>query len=174
MQHAGWFGARIRDVRLLSLVGLYFARLEGRRVLPRSELLPADLAPIMPFAFLYDFDAGSRDFTLRLAGEEIRQMLPGARRGASLRDVMPGDSYDVVRERYLNVACRPAVLVAVGQVFIRLNRPVSGERLVLPLSDDGGNVFQVLGATIYDFSHDTPPESRRFDGEKVTVEYLDL
>lgn len=165
----------VRDDRLRELVEWFFAARGVARVAARSRFDPVRFPRLMPHFFMYEFEAATRAFRLRLAGEEIRQMLPKARRGATLEEVMPTlESHDVVRERYLRVVEGPAILVAVGKVFIRIEGHGIGERLVLPLADEDGAVHQILGATVYWFGRDIPANQRRFAGEDVEVTYFPL
>lgn len=155
------------------LVKHWYERRGRNLVTRRTDIDIIRLAPLMPHLFLYDYDRDSRDLTLRLAGEEIRRLLPNSRPGTPLAQIMPAEYITVIRDRYRRVCEEPAIAVAAGRVFLRLGGSGTGERVLLPLADAEGRVHQMLGATLYELGVDAP-ESRQFAREEVTIHFFPL
>src|SRR3546814_9211418 len=76
-------------------------------------------------------------------------MLPNSVAGTPLDRIMPARSLPEVLARYRRVCEQPAIGMAAGRVFLSLGGSGVGERLLLPLADATGQVFQMLGATLY-------------------------
>lgn len=128
---------------------------------------------LVPHLFLYDYDPAQRSFLLRVAGEEIRRLLPNSRPGVALEQIMPPAALPAVQERYRRVCEEPAILHAIGRVFFNLGGTGIGERIVLPLAGADGNVHQLLGATIYTLG-DQNEQGRVFEREEVTLTFASL
>lgn len=128
---------------------------------------------LVPHLFLYDYDVAQRRFLLRVAGEEIRRLLPNSRPGVALEQIMPPAALAGVQERYRRVCEEPAILHAIGRVFFRLGGTGVGERIVLPLAGAEGRVHQLLGATIYTLG-DQNDQGRVFEREEVTLTFASL
>ena len=138
-----------------------------------KKLDPLDLKPLLARAFYYDYLPAEDDFRLRLAGEEIRAVLPNARRGATLAEVIPVNVVDQVRDRYRRIVTEPAVFHGIGRVFFTIGNPGFGERLVVPLADETGRATQIFGATFYDFS-ENPWGSQNYSHEDVESTFIPL
>lgn len=139
----------------------------------RADLDITRLASLLPHVFLYDYNRDTRDLTLRLAGEEIRRLLPNSKPGTPLAQIMPADSFAAVQDRYRRVCEEPAIMVASGRVFLRMGGTGIGERVLLPLADAEGRVHQMLGATLYQLG-DTTPDGRQFSREDVSTRFFPL
>lgn len=159
---------------LQALVRHWFdCRREGERATRRSAIDLFHVPALVPCLFLYDYDAATRGFTLRVAGEEIRRVLPNSLPGAQLEKIMPPAILPVVLERYRRVCEEPALMHAKGRVFFNLGGHGVGERVALPLAGDDGRVHQLIGATIYSFG-DRLPDGSSFAREEVTLTFLPL
>ncbi len=131
------------------------------------------LPGLVPHLFLYDFDPAQRSFVLRVAGEEIRRLLPHSRPGAPLEKIMPPAALATVLDRYRRVCETPAILHAIGRVFVKLGGSGIGERIVMPLADANDRVHQLLGATIYGLGGQNE-QDRVFEREEVTLTFAPL
>jgi hypothetical protein len=99
------------------------------------------------------------DFRYRLAGEHVNAVFGSSLRGKRLSDIIEPHLLDTVREHYLHVLNTPGVVYAIGQVYMRIGGYREGERLILPLSDDGVKGTHLVGVTDYS-------RGRRDDWEK--------
>lgn len=148
-------------------------RRAGDRVTRRADFDIFHLRPLVPHLFLYDFEATSQRFTLRVAGEEIRRLLPNSVAGMPLDRIMPPAFLDSVQTRYRRVCEEPAIMHAIGRVFLNLGGTGVGERIALPLADASGAVHQLLGATLYQLGG-ALEDGSQFKHEEVTLTFTPL
>jgi hypothetical protein len=148
-------------------------RQPGTMVTRRADFDIFHIPALVQHLFLYDFDAQARHFVLRVAGEEIRRILPHSLPGTPLERIIPPAVLAQVQERYCRVCEEPAMLHSMGRVFLNLGGTGVGERVVLPLADERGAVYQLLGATIYQLGSSLDDGST-FAHEEVTLTYFPL
>lgn len=159
---------------LKDFVGYWYdSRRADAPVTRRDDFDIFHIPALVPHLFLYDYDPAQRSFLLRVAGEEIRRLLPNSRPGVALEQIMPPAALPAVQERYRRVCEDPAILHAIGRVFFNLGGSGVGERIVLPLADADGKVHQLLGATIYSLG-DQNEQGRIFEREEVTLTFAPL
>lgn len=139
----------------------------------RSDFDILHLRGLLPHVYLYDFDTEHRVFTLRVAGEEIRRMLPNSRPSVPLDQIMPASVFETVQQRYRRVCEEPAIMHAIGRVFLNLGGTGVGERVIMPLANERGTVNQILGATLYQFGSHLD-ESSVFENEEVNLTFTSL
>jgi hypothetical protein len=163
----------VRSPRLKQLIAYWFDRRSEAAVTKRSAIDPLDFPALLPRIFLYDYDPVARRFVLRLAGEEIRNLLPNSTPGTPIEQIMPAAELDNVLARYGRVCEEPAIMHAAGRVFLKLGGSGVGERVVLPLAGEDGKVRQMIGATIYDIDR-ALPDAGILDHGEVAVSFLPL
>ena len=73
---------------------------------------------------------------------------------------------------YQRIVLEPAFLHGAGKVYSRVDRNFTGERIMLPLSEDGTTGDGILGATVYLASAGVGAASS-FDSEKLDFYPLD-
>jgi hypothetical protein len=161
----------VEDARLRRFLSHYLALRNGRRVPYRNQISPLDFPDLLGIVFLYEFDAASQDFYIRLAGEQIAQMLRTARAGAKLSEVFPADVFPIVLERYRRICLTPCVMHNIGRVFRYLGGTGTGERIAMPLLGEDGEPGYFLGATTYSLANDHDPED---DDTPVRITYTPL
>jgi PAS domain len=164
---------RVQHPELRRFMQWYLAMRGDQTMVAAKKLDPTELKPLLARAFYYDYLPATDDFRLRLAGEEIRAVLPNARRGAHLAEVIPGNVLEQVRDRYRRIVTEPAVFHGIGRVFFTIGNPGLGERLVVPLADEGGVAMQIFGATFYDFS-ENPWRGQNLSHEEVESTFIPL
>ena len=91
----------------------------------------------------------SGDFINRLAGEDIVRAFGKSPRGRKMTEFFPPEAYAVFMPWHLRVMQEPACLHGAGKVYNRVDRNFTGERIMLPLSEDGETGDGILGATVY-------------------------
>ncbi|MFC3677246.1 PAS domain-containing protein [Ferrovibrio xuzhouensis] len=158
---------------LRAFVTHWYAQRGANLVTRRADFETFRFAPLLPHIFLYDYDSRTRNLTLRLAGEEIRRMLPNSVAGTPLDRIMPARALPEVLARYRRVCEQPAIGLAAGRVFLSLGGSGVGERLLLPLADANGRVHQMLGATLYQIG-ETPEAGGTFASEDVETIFFPL
>lgn len=174
MPHPDLAQLPIQAQLLKDFVGYWLdSRRAGATVTRRDDFDIFHIPALVPRLFLYDFDPAPRSFLLRVAGEEIRRLLPNSLPGATLEKIMPPAALPVVQQRYRRVCEEPAIMHAIGRVFVNLGGTGIGERIVLPLAGADGKVHQLLGATIYALGDQTE-QGRVFEREEVTLTFMPL
>jgi len=140
----------------------------GPRFLPSwSDIDPGVLRHYLPMIWSWRYDRGSDSFTGRLAGEMIVHLLGRSPRQVAMSDFFQPAHYPMIFERFKRAVSGPAILVISGPVYGYAGRCGHGERLLLPLAQDGETVDEVMGATCYEIASaaDLPP----FDAEAESV-----
>lgn len=133
----------------LQAVAHHWNEARGKRKMPSwQDLSPKAITPHLPLVWAYKFDAQSRDFVGRLAGERIARAYGKNFRGSPLAEIHTApDSYQTVHALLLRVVSEPAIFRGRGRVYQLQGEFQSGERIILPLSSDGIVSDGVFGAT---------------------------
>jgi len=141
--------AAITEPALLEIAAHWYA-VRGDRLLPAWRDIDAcAFAPHLPIVWSWRYDLTRDTFIGRLAGEDIKAMLGVSIRGKTIEECFAPDVVAVVRRRYQAVIDGPSLMFSYGKVFARTGSTGSGERIVLPLADDGVRSDGLLGATVY-------------------------
>src|SRR6185436_17341128 len=88
-------------------------------------------------------------FTGRLAVEEIDRAFGKSLKGMPMTDFYTPDVYAVVFPRHRRVVTEPAFFLGTGMVFARMGYTMEGERIGLPLAEDGAVGDGIIGGTFY-------------------------
>lgn len=128
------------------------------------DIRPTAIAPQLSLIWVYRYDRQADAFTGRLAGDTIEQIFGKSFRGTPMTEIYPEADYPRLFARAKRVACEPAFYRGHGTVFRHVDRWGEGERIMMPLADDGTNGDGLLGATHYDCYRGTP------EGEAVEIE----
>ena len=106
------------------------------------------------------------DFVNRLAGDEIVRAFGKSPRGRKMTEFFTPEAYNAFLPWHQRVVLEPAFLHGVGKVYSRVERNFTGERIMLPLSEDGEHGDGVIGATVYLASAGVGAATS-FDAEKL-------
>lgn len=140
----------------------------GSRLMPAwREIDPIEFARQLPIIWSWQYDRETRKFTGRLSGEEINRIFGKSLRGAAMEDFFAPPAYENIYRRHHRVVSEPCFAHGKGAVFIHAKRYGVGERIILPLADDGEHGDGIIGATIYHLQEPTKPGSPRPDSEDV-------
>lgn len=125
----------------------------------RARLTPAwrDIDPTvigrhLPKVWAWRFDFARDIFIGRLAGEDILAVLGCEIRGRPLAECFPAASAATVEARHRKVIGGPNIMRTTGRVHVQTGKYGLGERIVLPLAEDGVTGDGVLGVTDYHLS----------------------
>ncbi len=136
---------RLRDV------ALHWDRARGGRLMPAWGGLDAtELRQSLTIVWAWKYDRGNDSFTGRLAGEEINDAFGKSLRGADMAEFFKDFDYPKIFARHRRVVTEPACAHGSGQVFVHARRVGLGERIILPLAEDGVHGDGIFGATLYD------------------------
>lgn len=143
----------IRDARLRRFADYWLSR-RGDRLMPRRrDIDPVDIPFVLPWIWMIDYEAESRRFLCRLAGEQINAFLCNNIdghyiRGHYLDEYIPARALPTLMERYLTIVDRKVMMHASG-LFSTRSFHADGERIAFPLSEDDREVTTLVGATLY-------------------------
>lgn len=141
---------------------LYWDSLRRGRLLPGwRDIDPLDLRRHLPIVWAWKYDRAADLFTGRLAGEAIIAVFGESLRNRSLEDFFKNRGYEDIREQFHRVVDEPAIYVGRGAVFDYAGHYGSGERIIMPLADDGRHADGMLGATTYAFASSGDPATPR-------------
>ena len=138
----------------------------GTRKMPAwRDIRPNSIVAQLPIVWSYRYDAASGTFFGRLAGDKIAAMFDINFRGAAMQDLFPAREFPRVLSRHKRVIAEPAFFRGAGLVFAHLGRHGVGERIILPLADDGLHGDGIIGATKYDLAVGEPSDEHARGGE---------
>ena len=123
-----------------------------------GDLKPSAMKEQLKNIWVWRFDSASREFVGRLAGERIESVLGLSIRGARMADVFARHDYTKAFARHLRVMTEPALYRGHGLIFRHLDRFDMGERIILPLADDGEHGDGIIGVTEFESNYGAPSE----------------
>lgn len=148
-------------------------------VLPaHAQLDPARFPKALPSIWLCDWYADQRSARMRLTGDDIARLFDRPLKGCWLDDLAGERTRPQILEIYRRVAETPCLYHSDGAIY-RLSRELHGEgqRLILPLADDGRRVSHLLGVTEYGLTGRGPRAVNRVDigpADAVREHYLGI
>jgi hypothetical protein len=143
--------ANVLSSPALQAVAQHWHQVRGDRLMPTwTDLSSSVLSPYFQLLWGFHYDSGSGDFTGRLAGAHIREWLGANFWGARLRDIHPPQVADDAHRFLTGVVTIPAAGRCSGRLFTMGGRPITGERIALPLAADGRNGDGILGVSDYE------------------------
>lgn len=132
----------------LKAVLYHWAEARGLRAMPGwNDIRPSRIARQLPIVWAYVYDRETDTFTGRLAGDRIEAVFGKTFRQTPLADIFPESEYKDVFERAKRVVDGPAIFHGEGLVYRQLEKFGHGERLILPLAEDGRHGDGILGCT---------------------------
>ncbi|MCR9220154.1 MAG: PAS domain-containing protein [Alphaproteobacteria bacterium] len=153
---------RIREPEVRRIAE-YWAGLRNGRAMPRmKDIDPLDIPWALGGFYMGDYDAETGRFAYRIAGDNITQMFERqtkrpTMKGADFSAMFPKPSAEMVRRRWRPLGERGAIVLMTGLIYLAAERLPVGERIILPLSEDGERVTGFMGYTKVRF--ETPEES---------------
>lgn len=145
--------SRISDAALRD-VAIHWNEARGARRMPGwPDISPRALARHLPLIWSWKYDPATDVFVGRLAGEEIIQAFGENLRGKTAEEFFRNRGGEALISRHRRVVTEPAFYHGQGAVFSHARRIVMGERIILPLAEDGEHGDGIVGATIYRFTH---------------------
>jgi len=134
----------------LRAVAEHWRTAKGSKAMPGwADIDPTAIGRALRYVWSWKYDAVSDTFTGRLAGEEIDRAFGKSLRGMAMTDFFTPEAYRKVFPRHRRVVTEPAFMHGSGMVFVHVDRGVIGERIILPLAEDGLHGDGIIGATVY-------------------------
>lgn len=140
---------RIQSPALRALADDWNTARGARRMPGWRDIRPEPTAPYLGGLWGYDYDQRSGAFTGRVAGSTIAVAYGRNYLGKPLSELYLPHVAEFVRSHLMRIVSEPACALYSGKLFRMGEQVVEGERLVLPLGDDGEHPDGVLGASHY-------------------------
>jgi hypothetical protein len=141
----------LADERLRSLYDYWHALAVAAGGLPQVQSFdPLHRPRLLPNLWILEVAPDTRRFRMRLAGENINAVYRRNIGGQYLGDVFQPSEIALMVERYSRALTEPAIVRAIGAVYVAAGRLTQGERLALPMVGRTGLTDTMLGATFYD------------------------
>jgi hypothetical protein len=134
----------------LRAIAEHWDRARGSRRMPAwSDIDPVAIGRNLRYIWSWKYDRDNDSFTGRLAGEDIVRAIGKSMRGLPMTEFFTPDVYEVFFPWHRRIVVEPALLRGTGLIYSRVNRNFSGERIMMPLADDGTLGDGIVGATLY-------------------------
>jgi PAS domain len=139
----------------------------GNRLMPGwSQIRPAAMKRALPYVWSWKFDRQSDIFTGRFAGAEVLEIFGGKSfSGVTMSGMYPHGFYEFVHVRFRRVVMTPEFLRGHGMPFHRFDQYYLGERIIMPLAEDGLHGDGIIGVTDYRASLGIPSDDVIRTGE---------
>jgi hypothetical protein len=164
--------AHVRTQALRHLLAYWYDK-RGERTLPAlKDIDPTDIPWVLGQIWLCDRLVDSGRFRYRLAGEKINAFWGHSIAGKYPDEFIPPDRLQSTTEK-LAMACElPAIIH--DRICLSLTEEIAqnGERVILPLSDDGRSVNVLLGAAQFTWRRDLEFDPYVSCSETTTVTTL--
>ncbi len=139
----------VEDPRLDALWRHWLAARAGRLMPARRALDATAMPATLPHIFVYEYRRQTGRFYCRLSGAEINRVVGKTCARRFLDELFTPAVFAVVAERYNRVVRTPTLAYMRGIINMANGARVPGERLILPLSDDGVVADGLIGGAIY-------------------------
>jgi hypothetical protein len=121
---------------------------KGDRRMPAwSDIKPASIKSVLPSVWSWKYDRAADRFTGRLVGDRIHKLFGANNSGRSIEDCFPRNYCAVIVPLFRRIVTTPEFYREIGPVYAHLGSACTGERIALPLADDGENGDGIIGAT---------------------------
>lgn len=125
--------AGVGDEQLRRLVTYWLSKRGDRVVTRRADIDPVEMVWILPHVSLFDYEAVSRRFRCRLAGEDVLVIYAGNIVGKYLDEIRSMKDWPDIEALYAAAVEGPAIGYISGHAYHgTLHRAIHAERIVLP------------------------------------------
>jgi hypothetical protein len=121
----------------------------GKRLPAWRDIDPVAIGRRLRYVWAWKYQREPENFVNRLAGEDIVNAFGKSPRGKMMTEFFAPDVCRTYFPWHVRVVREPAFMHGAGKVYSTLDRYFSGERIMLPLSEDGVDGDGILGATVY-------------------------
>ncbi len=154
------------------MISYWFDMCGGRPMPARRDINPIEIPSALAQIWLCDYLSESGRFRYRLAGEEINDFWGFNLGGKYLEEIVPAERQASVTNKIRMAIELPAIVYDRACLSLTEEIKRNGERIILPLSDDGRTVNALLGATYRDWFRDLEFDPFATYSETTTVAAL--
>ncbi len=135
----------------LRRVAAHWQAARGSRFLPAWRDIDAvEIGPQLRTIWAWRYDRAAEAFTGRLAGEDILTIFGKQMHGVPMTEYFPPEIYQAFFAWMQRVVVEPSFAHGSGLIYRRLGRNFAGERIILPLAEDGIHGDGIIGASSYE------------------------
>jgi hypothetical protein len=144
--------ARLGDSRLQDFVACWH-QARGDRLVPRwRDLDIGMMRQLLAYAWAWEYDRATDEFTGKLAGESILAVIGRGFRGAKGHEFFTPSQRGMILAQHRKVVLEQLGMVTTGLVFSHADSGATGQRVVLPVATRSGHEADtILGVTVYAF-----------------------
>lgn len=144
------FEQAIKSPALLQVAQHWNEARGSRRMPDWADIRPASLAAHLSIIWSYRYDRSGDALIGRLAGDKIEKVFGKTFRGTPMEALYPPHQFPRMLKRFRRVVGEPALYLEEGKVFQVVDHYGLGERIAMPLSNDGALADGIIGATVYE------------------------
>jgi hypothetical protein len=134
----------------LQVIAAHWNQARGAKRMPAwSDIDPVAIGRRLRHVWSWKYDRSADEFVCRLAGEEIVLAFGKSPRGRKMSEFFAPDVYQAFLPWHRRIMLEPALMHGAGKVYSRVDRNFTGERIMMPLAEDGKQGDGILGATVY-------------------------
>ena len=116
----------------------------------KHNLDPTKIPKLLPYIWLCSRDSKHNTFMYNLVGDVVRNTINRPMRGRFLNEIFNAEWSERLNARYQRVCEEPAMYHGCGKVYgVYEKKSGVGERLILPLMGESGQIDHVVGLTFY-------------------------
>lgn len=117
----------------------------------KTDFDPIEIPRTLEHAWLCYREPENGNFIYRLAGEQIQPAFKGRITGKYLHELTEGKALKRVAGYFNRTLDQPCITHVIGRVYSEIDKPAQGERLMLPLMEDGEARY-IFGVTLHSWS----------------------
>jgi hypothetical protein len=110
---------------------------------------PVPIGPQLRTIWAWKYYRATETFTGRLAGEDIVGIFGKSVHGLRMDEYFPPEIYRVFFPWMQRVVTEPAFGHGSGLIYRRVARHFAGERIIMPIAEDGVHGDGIIGASFY-------------------------
>jgi hypothetical protein len=134
----------------LRAVAQRWHEVRGAKRMPSwTDILATDLSPYLNVLWAYKYDPKTTDFRFELAGNRLRKWGDTTFIGQRFPDLTSLSNFEEARQHMITIVTTPLAFRSSGRLFRVRNYDVTGERIALPLAEDGKTGDGIFGASEY-------------------------
>lgn len=154
------FETHLDDPLLREIYGYWQGKRGTRRMPARRDIDPVEVPRLLPHLLISAVIDGGERFRYRLAGTAIARAFGRDPTGKAIDEVIDGGNYDHITELHRTVCRERAALFAESAAALRRrDKNLFAKRVLLPLSDDGAEVNQILSLMTFYFTAGRPTKT---------------
>lgn len=149
MPSLGEFIASTQSAALQAILRHWHGARGASRLPSFDQLRLYELSSGINRMWVYRYERRTGSFTGRLAGDQVARAFGKDFRDMPLEQAHSAKAYLWVHRVLTRTVTEPAIYRSAGTLYHQAGQDIPGERIALPLADDGVNCDGVLGVSDY-------------------------